>query len=161
MYKNIGIAFFTICISTGLTMASTTIDTILITDMPAEVETVAVTKTNVETVTVVKDVTPPVTEVAQPVVTEVTPSVVKEEPVKTEKVSKSGAIRIQFGAFYVKENAEKLYNLLKTQYGDIFYMDNINSYWKVGAQNYTTLKSAKAARKTFISQGFTTIFITH
>ncbi|MFA5032678.1 MAG: SPOR domain-containing protein [bacterium] len=153
MYKNIGITFFTICISTGLTMASTTIDTILITDMPAEVETVAVTKTNVETVTVVKDITPSATEIAQPVV--------KEEPVKTQEVSRTGTIRIQFGAFNIKENAEKLYNLLKTQYGDIFYMENINSYWKVGAQNYTTLKSAKAAKKTFISQGFTTIFITH
>jgi cell division septation protein DedD len=160
MYKNIGIVISAMFIFTGLTMATTSSDTILITDMPAEVETVAVTKTNVETVTVVKDVTPPVTEIAQPV-TEVTQPAVKEEPVKTQKVSQSGTIRIQFGAFNIKENAEKLYNLLKTQYGDVFYMENVNSYWKVGAGNYNTPQSAKAAKKTFISQGFTTIFITH
>ncbi|MDD5530012.1 MAG: SPOR domain-containing protein [bacterium] len=156
MYKNTVIVISAMFIFTGLTMAATASDTIFITDMPAEVETVAVTKTNVETVTVVKEETPTVTEITQPVV-----PVVKEEPVKTQKVSQSGTIRIQFGAFNIKENAEKLYNLLKTQYGDAFYMENVNSYWKVGAGNYTTPQSARAAKKTFISQGFTTIFITH
>jgi len=152
MYKNIGIKLFImLCVSASLATASTVSDTIFITDMPAEVETLAVKETKVETLIIAKDVDTAQTTI--PVVAEAQPT--------TPKTFQSGTFKIQFGAFQIKENAEKLYALLQTQYGNTFYMENINSYWKVGAGNYNTSQSAKTARNTFISQGFKEVFLTH
>lgn len=146
MYKNLGVASFIIFAFVGTAIAES--DTILITNVPAKAETVQVVTTKVDTVKVVESVGK---EPASPS---------KKESSESQAAAKTGALKIQLGAFSVKENADTFYNTMKTQFGEVVYIENVAPYWKIGVGTYSTPKSALAARSTFISQGYHDAFIT-
>lgn len=169
MYKKliIGVAFFAFL---GTATGETILDTVVITDIPGS-DTVKVVETKVETVKVAE-----ITGATQETQSEGESVTTSETGTETESgttqssyayaegtgqaYSTTGEYKVQLGAFQVKENADGFYNLLKTQFGDAFYIENVGTYWKVGAGTYSTGKSAVAARKTFISQGYIDAFVT-
>lgn len=105
------------------------VDTLLITEVPAEVETVYVTETKVETVKVA--------EAAAPYVG-----------------VRRGAFKVQIGAFKIQDNATRLYNSLKGEFGDLIYIENIPPYWKVRLGAYDNVSDAVVMRDKMRGRGY-------
>lgn len=108
------------------------IDTLVITEVPAEVETVYVktVETVVETVKIAEAGEVPAALVGHP-----------------------GPFKVQIGAFKNKDYADRLYNSLKGEYGDL-YIENIPPYWKVRIGNYRDIRKAIEMRNEMKGRGY-------
>ena len=105
------------------------IDTLFITEVPVEVDTVYVKtiETVVETLRVV-------------------------ETVSSE--TRDGMFKVQVGAFENKENADTVYDLLKGEYGKLVYIENISPYWKVRFGPYKDLRKAIVLKDCMRDKGY-------
>ena len=106
------------------------VDTLLITEVPAEVETVYVktVETVVETLSVAGEI----------------PSA----------VIRHGTYKVQIGAFEAKEDADNVYNSLKGEYGELIFIENISPYWKVRFGPYEDIRKAIAMRDSMRDKGY-------
>ncbi|MCK4308010.1 SPOR domain-containing protein [candidate division WOR-3 bacterium] len=105
-------------------------DTLIITEVPAEVETVYVktVETVVETLRVAEDM----------------PSA----------VIRHGTYKVQIGAFEAKEYADNVYDSLKGEYGELIFIENIIPYWKVRFGPYEDIQKAIAMRDCMRDKGY-------
>jgi cell division septation protein DedD len=123
------------------------VDTLVITEMPVAVETVYVTTTVVETVYIygaAEEKAPPPPAVEEEVTEEIT------TPIVTEVCN----FKVQLGAFIKEENANALHSLLKSEYGELVYIDHIPPYWKVRIGRYRYYKSAASMRDKFRAKSY-------
>ncbi len=114
------------------------IDTLFITEIPAEVETVYVTETVVETVRAAEEIS--VTEMSAP-------------------MRMPGTFKVQIGAFENKGYADNLYGLLKGEYGEIIYIENIPPYWKIRLGPYRDFQKARSMRDKMREKGYSDAWV--
>ncbi len=110
------------------------VDTLFITEVPAEVETVYVKtiETVVETLRVVETISSEV---------------------------RDGMFKVQVGAFENKKYADDVYDLLKGEYGKLVYVENIPPYWKVRFGPYKDLQKAIALKDCMRDKGYVDAWI--
>lgn len=103
------------------------VDTLLVTEVPAEVDTVYVktVETVVETLRVADVVE-----------------------------ARHGAFKVQIGAFETKEYADNVYDSLKGEYGELIFIENIHPYWKVRFGPYEDIQKAIAMRDCMRDKGY-------
>ncbi len=153
-------------------------DTVLITGVPASVETVQVTevmppetivKTQIETVKVVEKVEVPAEE--KPEVPEA--EVAAAEEIPPERAPSPGEeyeygapkppgvkYRVQIGAFIRKDNALKCYRRAQSEFGAAeVSMKWVAPFWKVFVGNYYTLQEAIGAKRMLRRIGYRDAFI--
>lgn len=86
--------------------------------------------------------------------TEDTASTPERVTYETPSLPMKKVYKVQIGAFQVETNADRLYNWLKEEYGDLVYIEHVPPYWKVRVGNYSICKEALRMRNAMIEKGY-------
>jgi cell division septation protein DedD len=80
---------------------------------------------------------------------------VAQESVVSPVVSPgTGIFTVQIGAFGDEENATALHNMLKSEYSELVYIENIPPYWKVRIGSYENHNQAAPVMDQLRNRGY-------